>query len=141
MYKVTNMLASSSINTEGQPSFAHIMSGMRPYHDLHNEHIVLLHIVPGGRPSRSETNQSLVSDRLWEFLNLTWSHKPTLRPDMSRVVSALQSLKCVNHPHTLAIGFIDVLYSSGEPDSEKPDDCGTEVRFRCFEITEFHVAF
>ncbi|KAK7042194.1 TKL/TKL-ccin protein kinase [Favolaschia claudopus] len=70
-----------------------IMSGVRPYHHLHTEHSVILHIMPGGRPSRSELDPGLVSDRLWRFLKYLWSHQPVLRPDMSRVLLALQSLQ------------------------------------------------
>ncbi|KAJ7918181.1 kinase-like domain-containing protein, partial [Mycena leptocephala] len=66
-----------------------IVTGIQPYHHLHSELSVILHILPGGRPSRSE----VVSDRLWGLLKQLWNHQPALRPDMNRVVLALQSLQ------------------------------------------------
>ncbi|KAF8143887.1 kinase-like domain-containing protein [Mycena galopus ATCC 62051] len=70
-----------------------ITSGLRPYHHLHTEHSVILHILPGGRPSRINLDPVLVSDRLWGFLMRLWSHQPAIRPDMNRVVLGLQSLQ------------------------------------------------
>jgi hypothetical protein len=71
-----------------------IMSGVRPYHYLHSELNVVLHILPGGRPTRSDLNPVLASDRLWELLEQPWNHEPVLRPDMNQVIVGLKSL-CV----------------------------------------------
>ncbi|KAJ7888684.1 hypothetical protein B0H14DRAFT_2274683, partial [Mycena olivaceomarginata] len=57
-----------------------------PYHYLHSELNVVLHILPGGRPNRSDLNPVLASDRLWELLEQLWNHEPVLRPDMNQVI-------------------------------------------------------
>ncbi|KAJ7896897.1 kinase-like domain-containing protein [Mycena leptocephala] len=69
-----------------------IMSGVRPYHHLDNEFEVVMHITTGGRPSRSDLDPLLMSDRLWGFLPQLWNDQPALRPDMNAVLVALQSL-------------------------------------------------
>ncbi|KAJ7765638.1 kinase-like domain-containing protein [Mycena metata] len=69
-----------------------VISGLQPYHHLLHEHNVLVHILPGGRPTRSGLDPLLVSDRLWGLLQQLWNHQPGLRPDMNRVVLAVQSL-------------------------------------------------
>lgn len=84
-----------SLMRDLHPYLTQIMSGVQPYHHLHNEHSVLLHILPGGRPSRFELDPLLVPDRLWGLLKHVWGHQPALRPDMNYVVLALQSLRCV----------------------------------------------
>ncbi|KAJ7030847.1 kinase-like domain-containing protein [Mycena alexandri] len=83
-----------------------IMSGIRPFHHLSDDVSVLLHILPGGRPSRSELDPLLVSNRLWGFLKQLWNHQPALRPEMNRVILMLQSL---------------------QSDSDKPDGGVTEI--------------
>ncbi|KAJ6562444.1 kinase-like domain-containing protein [Mycena capillaripes] len=79
--------------------FQWLYSRSCPFHHIHSELGVILHILPGGRPSRSGLDPLLVSDRLWGFLTRLWNHQPALRPDMSRVVLSLESLQSgSDHP-------------------------------------------
>ncbi|KAF7341927.1 TKL/TKL-ccin protein kinase [Mycena sanguinolenta] len=70
-----------------------VMSGAQPFYHLNSEVGVMFNILAGGRPSRSELDPLMVSDRLWRLLNQLWSHQPALRPDMDRVVQALKSIQ------------------------------------------------
>jgi hypothetical protein len=71
--------------TNSHLSMIQIVSGVRPYHHLHNELSVVLHILSGGR----------TTDRLWELLEQLRNHQPVLRSDINRVIVGLKSL-CVS---------------------------------------------
>ncbi|KAJ7021649.1 kinase-like domain-containing protein, partial [Mycena alexandri] len=68
-----------------------VMSGVRPYDNIPHELNVVFHVLPGGRPSRSD-NPRFVTDHFWRFLEGLWHHQPTLRPEMDHVILMLQSL-------------------------------------------------
>ncbi|KAJ7224773.1 kinase-like domain-containing protein, partial [Mycena rebaudengoi] len=70
-----------------------IISGLHPFHDLPNEISVILHILPGGRPSRSHLDPLVTTDRLWRFLQQLWNYQPALRPDMDWVLGALKFIQ------------------------------------------------
>lgn len=80
--------------TNSHLSMIQIVSGVRPYHHLHNELSVVLNILPGGRTTRSDLDPVLTSDCLWELLEQLRNHQPVLRSDMNRVIMGLISL-CV----------------------------------------------
>ncbi|KAJ7733798.1 kinase-like domain-containing protein [Mycena metata] len=111
-----------------------IISGLRPYHDLHNELSVVLHILPGGRPSRSELDPLLVSDRFWGFLKHLWSHHPALRPDMNRVLLGLQSLSQSGSekPEGGQAESGPFVFESNAEDSEREEEVSFGVWVSCF---------
>ncbi|KAJ7016240.1 kinase-like domain-containing protein [Mycena alexandri] len=78
------------------PGIAQVMSGVRPYDNIPHELNVVFHVLPGGRPSRSD-NPRFVTDHFWRFLEGLWHHQPTLRPEMDHVILMLQSLQFDEH--------------------------------------------
>ncbi|KAJ7741672.1 kinase-like domain-containing protein [Mycena metata] len=63
-----------------------ILSGNPPFFDIHNEVAIILKVVEGIRPSRSEKISPL---RLWQLLDEGWSGRPEDRPTMTSILQRL----------------------------------------------------
>jgi len=70
-----------------------VMSGHQPYCSLHTDHAVLFHIIRGGRPSRDDLASNVITDRLWQLLEMLWDQRPSSRPDMGSVLQRFVNLR------------------------------------------------
>ncbi|KAJ7614190.1 kinase-like domain-containing protein [Roridomyces roridus] len=68
-----------------------ILSGLPPYHDLGSEQAVFIHVVRGGRPSR--TQDIVISNDVWRFLTWVWNESPPSRPGMPDIILSLLSFR------------------------------------------------
>ncbi|KAF7336052.1 Glycoside hydrolase family 76 protein [Mycena sanguinolenta] len=72
-----------------------ILSGLEPYHDLTTEHAVFIHVIRGGRPSRTHLDKNLISNRIWSLLVSAWNQEPSLRPSAAEFLANLVQIRHV----------------------------------------------
>ncbi|KAJ7067444.1 kinase-like domain-containing protein [Mycena amicta] len=70
-----------------------VMSGLQPYHHLPTEHSVFIHIVRGGRPTRTHLDPTAITNGIWDFMSTLWNLEPSSRPGLSDVIGELVKIR------------------------------------------------
>ncbi|KAJ6486695.1 hypothetical protein C8R45DRAFT_995563 [Mycena sanguinolenta] len=70
-----------------------IISGLQPYHELPAEHAIFMHVIRGGRPSRTHLDKTVITSRVWKFLVFAWNQEPSMRPDAAKFLADLIQIR------------------------------------------------
>ncbi|KAF7376613.1 TKL/TKL-ccin protein kinase [Mycena sanguinolenta] len=108
-----------------------ILSGLQPYHHLPTDQAVLMHVLRGGRPIRTDLDPQLVTDRVWQLLTSLWNGKPHSTAEMS--AQELIQIRDSDSDNTTHIPDEDLNLTSSDSESS-----GEETWFGDFSLLEIH---
>ncbi|KAJ7180706.1 hypothetical protein C8R46DRAFT_1070338 [Mycena filopes] len=71
-----------------------LYTGKPPFSDISHDAAVMLRVMAKERPARpcDADGQNLMSDAMWDIVQQCWSHDPSARPSMARVVECMQDV-------------------------------------------------
>jgi len=74
--------------------FWQIFSGTVPFSNIRSDAKVLLHILSGRRPLRTQQcDEAGLNDELWALIGECWAQDEQLRPSISEVVREVERLR------------------------------------------------